>query len=243
MVLGKCIDRAALLALGTTGYYLFLLNAWHSIPVACVGAFACVILTDRIIRALPLKRRANRGRIRAELHRLSSLDEEEAAAVMDNWIKARWPGEAFRLSPVLKHPEATLTCGDVLSAWKANRDAEHLVLAGTCPCEPRAAAYARTLRAPSVAVVDSRALTRLMRKRGDALPPLPHLSFKDRIKRAAMSFSAYRATPRDAMLCTALFGLYMMTGNPICLFCALALVGRMCVAVNQRRLGIRLFDV
>lgn len=241
--MGNRIDRAALLVLGAAGYYLFLLNAWGNIPAACVGAFVCATLTDSIVHAIPLKQRVNRGRIRAELHRLSAMDEAEAGAVMEALVKSRWPGEAFRLAPVLKHPEATLTCGDVLNAWKANRDAERLVVAGTCPCEPRAVAYARTLREPGVAVVDSRVLARLMRKRGDAPPPLPRVSFKDRIRRAAASFAAYRATPRDALLCAALFGMYMLTGNPICLFCALALVGRICVAVNQHRLGKRLFDI
>ncbi len=37
--MGKLIDRFALFALCATAFYIFFLNAWHSIPLACLLAF------------------------------------------------------------------------------------------------------------------------------------------------------------------------------------------------------------
>ena len=166
------IDRAALSLLGATAYYLFFLNATGSTPLACGAAFACTALSRMLLRGLPIVHRATAAQARAELLRIAGLDDEAAVRALEALVQTRWPGESFRLTPVLKHPEATMSSGDVLNAWKANRDAERLVVAATCPCEPRAAFYAGELRGPVVAIVDSRRLTRLLR----ALPAdqLPH---------------------------------------------------------------------
>ena len=55
--MGNRIDRAALLILGAAGLYLFFLNAWHSIPLACAAAFVCGALLRRLA-----VRRPGRGR-------------------------------------------------------------------------------------------------------------------------------------------------------------------------------------
>ena len=177
------IDRTALGLLCGTGYYLFFLNAWGSIPLACGLAFACTALSLRLIRGLPSLRRASGAQARAELLRIAGLDDAAAEGALSALIRRRWPDEAFRLVPVLTHPEATMSSGDVLNAWKSNRDAGRLVIAATCPCEPRAALYARELREPAVAVMDSRRLTRLLRALpADALPPPPRPRAEARLK-------------------------------------------------------------
>ena len=55
--MGEIIDHAALSAFGAAGYYLFFLNAWGSVPLACAAAFACCALAGRFLRGLSLPRR------------------------------------------------------------------------------------------------------------------------------------------------------------------------------------------
>lgn len=241
--MGKHIDRAALGAVLATGYYLFFLNAWGSIPLACICAFVGCALTGIAARGLPKRDRASRARVRAELHRLAGLGEQEAGEALSSLVRERWPLEDCRLVPALKHPEASLSSGDVLNAWRANRDAGRLVIAATCPCEPRAAAYARQLRGPAVAVVDSRSLARILRAKGEAaLPPLPRVSLRERLRYAAGRVLALRPSPRNALLAAALLATYLATGNPYSLFAALALLCHLGVALLHGRPGRRLFE-
>ena len=239
-VMGKIMDRAVFSALAATGLYLFFLNAWGSVGLAGALAFAGVAVGSRLVGRRP--RRASLGRVRAELLRLAGLSDAQATAELTALVRWRWPGEAFALAPVLKHPEATLTSGDLLSAWKANREAARLVVAATCPAEPRALAYARQLEGPAMAVVDSRALSRILRR---TLPP----DDKPRrirwpLWRVGMAFlpRGQRVSPKNAMLAAALLMLYARGASPLYLFAALALIAHLGVALGQRRVGKRLFD-
>ena len=236
------IDRTALGLLCGTGYYLFFLNAWGSIPLACGLAFACTALSLRLIRGLPSLRRASGAQARAELLRIAGLDDAAAEGALSALIRRRWPDEAFRLVPVLTHPEATMSSGDVLNAWKSNRDAGRLVIAATCPCEPRARLFAGELRAPAVAVLDSRALMKLLR-RSDVRPPeapLPPLG--TRLRRGLARVAAARVSPKDALIALALLALYLLRGHPASLIAFLALLAHIGVSLIQRRVGKRLFE-
>lgn len=237
------IDRTALGILGAIAYYLFFLNAWGSIPMACGAAFACALLSGRLVRGLAVRRRASAAQVRAELLRIAGLDDAAAEAALRPLIQARWPGERFRLAPVLKHPEATISSGDVLNAWKANRDAERLVIAATCPCEPRAAFYAGTLRAPVVAVVDSRGLTRLLRAlSADALPHPRRLRPGQKLRALLAGLGSARFTPRSALLPLVMLGCYALTGSGWYLFPALAVAAHAGVSLIRNGSGRRLFD-
>jgi len=241
--MGKIIDRAALWAGGATLCYLLFLGAWQSIPLACAAAFVAVALARALADRVPLPRRAGVARARAELLRLAGLEDREAGAALEALLRRRYPGEDFRLTPVLKHPEASLTLGDLLNAWKANRDAARLVVASTCPCEPRAALFARQLRDPAVAVVDSRKLLRLLRACDPGeLPTPPRVSPRQRLRRLADRVACARVTPRTALLAAMLLASYLFGGNPWCLAGALALVLHMGLALSRRRVGRRLFE-
>ena len=240
--MGGIIDCAVFSALAASGLYLFFLNAWGSIPIAAGLALLCMALGRRLIAARPRRRRASLSRVRSELLRLAGLPDDEAQAALTALIRRRWPGEDFALAPVLKHPEATLTSGDLLNAWKANRDAARLVVAATCPAEPRALAYARELQAPVVAVADSRALSRILRR---ALPPdspAPHVPLRHRLRRLAARLSAGRVSPRNALLAAAMLALYLRGAGTLYLFGALALLAHLGAALIQRRVGRRLFE-
>lgn len=243
MGMGKRIDRAALRLACAVGYYLFFLNAWGSIPLACGAAFLACAATGKLLEGLPRRQRASRSQAREMLSRVAAMDDGEAEALLTRLIGRRYPGEAFRLTPVLKHPEATLSSGDILNAWKANRDAERLVIAATCPCEPRAAQYARELAAPAVAVVDSRALLRLLRDCPDFLSPAaPRTTLRVRLRRALARIASVRVSPKNLLLAVAMLAAYLFAGSPFNLFAALILLAHAGIAVSHRKVGKKLFD-
>ena len=237
------IDRVALNLLGAAAYYLFFLSATGSIPLACGAAFACTALSRMLLRGLPIIRRATAAQTRAELMRIAGLDDKAAGSALEALIQQRWPGEPFRLVPVLKHPEATMSSGDVLNAWKANRDAERLVIAATCPCEPRAAVYARELRDPVVAIMDSRRLTHLLRALpADQLPHPPRCRPKAAVRRLWAGLESARFSTRSALLALWMLGIYSLTGNGWYLFPALAVAAHAGVALIRHGTGRRLFE-
>ncbi len=245
--MGNIIDTIVFSALAAAGFYLFFLNAWGSVPLAGALAFACVAAGRRLVKKRP--RRASLARVRGELLRLAGLPDAQAQAELAALLHWRWPGEDFALAPVLKHPEATLTTGDLLNAWKANRDAAHLAVAATCPAEPRTLAYARQLTDPAVAVVDSRALSRILRRTLPAEAPRNSASGNSTLAarlraRFAVwpSLLARRVRPRNALLAAALLALYLRGASPLYLFSALALLAHFGVALGQRRVGRRLFE-
>ena len=239
---GRRIDELAFGGLAAAALYLFFLNAWGSIPLACGMAFACAALLRGLYRAKPPRRAASAARVRGALMRLAGLPDAEAQQALEALVRGRWPGEDFTLVPVLKHPESALSAGDILNAWKANRDAARLVVAATCPAEPRALAYAHGLREPAVAVVDSRALGRILRRSLPPEAPPPRVRLVDRLRRLAARVASSRVTPRSPLLAAALLLYYLRGGSPLCLPAALALLAHAGVALAQRRLGRRLFE-
>ena len=238
------IDRTVLNAGMAAGYYLFFLNAWGSIPLACAAAFAGCLLTRFAARGLARRRPLTRSQARERLTRLAEMDDAEAQAVLASLLRRRFRGEEYSLAVALKHPEATLSSGDILSLWKANRGVRRLVIAATCPCEPRALAYSRELRQPCVAVADGPRLQRIMRRDAwaQAPSPAPREPFINRLRRAGSRVAAARVSPKNALVAAALLALYLVGGNPLNLAASLALLLHMGIAVINRRLGPRLFD-
>ncbi len=237
------IDRAALGLLGAVAYYLFFLNALGSIPLACGAAFACTALSRMLLRSLPIIHRATAAQARAELLRIAGLNDEDSGEALKALLQRRWPRESFRLAPVLKHPEATISSGDVLNAWKANRDAERLVIAATCPCEPRAMVYARELRSPAVVIMDSRSLTRMLRALpADQLPRPPRRTPGAALRRILAHVESSRFSPRSIPLALSMLGIYILTGNGWYLFPALAVAAHAGVALIRHGTGRRLFE-
>lgn len=241
--MGGRIDRAALFIATTAAAYLFFLNAWHSVAAACAAAFAACALGRRVLRGLPRRRRCGRRQIEAEILRIAAMPDDEAARALGEWVRGRYPGEAFALTPILKHPAASLSPSDILGAWKAGRGAARLVIAATCACDPAAALYARSLREPAVAVVDRRALARILRKSGrlpaEAEAPL---SPKDVLRRLVRRAAGRRPRPRDALAATGLLAMYRFVGQPLYLLAALILLFRLGAALAARPRGWRLFE-
>ena len=74
--MGKRIDRAVLGMAAATLFYLFFLNAWGSIPLACGAAFACCLSLGRILRRRPIRRRVGARQARTELLRIAGLPDD-----------------------------------------------------------------------------------------------------------------------------------------------------------------------
>lgn len=237
------VDKAALAAIATSALYLFFLNAWGSIPLACALAFACVALGAHALRVLPTRRRMTASQAQEEVLNIAAMSDAEAQERLTRLVRARWPKEDFALAAVLKHPEATLSSGDVLNAWKANLGAARLVVAATCPAEPRALVYARELQSPAVAVVDSRGLMRAMRRCLPPPQPESRIGLAKRLRRLCARAFSSRVTAREPLLALALLYGYMRRGGAPFLFAALAILAHTGVAIIQRRTGRRLFEV
>jgi hypothetical protein len=80
-----------------------------------------------------------------------------------------------------------------------------------------AAFYARELRSPAAAVVDSRALTRMLRRRGPGsdMGPTPAVPLRLRLRRAFARVAARRPSPRSALAGAAMLALYLLGGSVI----------------------------
>ncbi len=224
--MGKRIDRAAGLLLAAAGMYLFFLNAWQSIPLACALSFVGSALLGHLVRRHPGRERMSLRQARCELLRIAGLPDPEAAQALEALVRSRYPGEDCRVVPAVKHPEASLNCGDVMNLWKANRGPGKIAIAATCACEPRAALYARELRDPQVAVVDRRMLERALR--GTDAPEVPSPPFRDALRqwprRVFRIAASRRPRPRDALIAVLLLGMYLVNGRTLYLFSALGMM-------------------
>ena len=242
--MGKWIDRGVLFLLGTAALYLFFLNAWRSIPLACAATFVCDALLRRIVVRRPPRKQLTRRQAEAELQRISRLSDDEALAILGPLLKRRYPGEEYRLVPALKHPEASLSGGDILALWKANRDAARVAVAATCCCDPRAALYARELHDPQVAVMDRRQLARILRSCGDPASAIPPTEKPPRngLRHLLCRVAAQPVRLRDALAAGLALILYLIGGSVLYLFCALAMLFRLGRGLIQSRGRARLFS-
>ncbi len=241
--MGKRIDRAAGWALAAAGLYLYFLNAWESIPLACAAAFAGCVLVRRLISGLPEHRRISRGQAEAALLDIASMPDTEAATALESLIRAGFPDEEYRVVPALKHPEAALNSGDILNLWKANRSETRIVIAATCACDPRAALYARELRSPAATVLDRRSLLRLLRRGPQArCGSIPRTPVRLRIRRAFCRLTSRRPRPRDALIALAMLAMYLFGGGALYLVCALAMLFRTGAGWIEGRGRARLFE-
>ena len=241
--MGRRIDRGALRFLIVVGLYLFFLNAWQSIPLACASAFACAVLLHSLLRSKLWRQRMDVYEAECEVHRIACMPDAEALTFLEALIRRRYPGENCTVVPALKHPEASLSCSDVMNLWKANRNQARIVIAATCPCDPRAALYARELHSPAVAVIDRRALTRMLRRYnpGTTDACATPLSSRHRIDVIRKRIAARRPTARDATIAALMLGVYLLGGSVLYLFSAIGILFWFGSAMIRRQFPRQLF--
>lgn len=241
--MGRFIDGLCLRAAGIVLAYLLFLHAWGSVPLACGLTLLTAALAALALKGRPHAHRRTPAQARAALLALAGRTEAEASAELGPLIARRWPGEDCRLCPLLKHPSAGVGANDVLGLWKANRDAERLLIAATCPADAGARAFAQSLSAPAVAVLDDRALLRLLRDAPEAAsppPPLRHVLRQARERVAALL--ARPVPPRALALALALLAMYLRLGQPLYLFAGLWVAFRLALRMMDGLPRRRLFD-
>ena len=129
----------------------------------------------------------------------------------------------------------------MFALWKANRDAERLVIAATCSVDAKAMACARSLSNPDVAVLDDRALRRLLAAEPDRAAAESPLRRLRRQLRNVPVWLARPASPRFIPLGLTMLALYLRLGHPLYLFGGLWIAFRLGSALAAGGLRRRLF--
>lgn len=234
---GKTIDRAALTLLSTAALYLFFLNAWQSIPLACLLAFVGCLSLSCAVKRRPVRTRLNLVQAERQLYRAACLPAEEARALLEPLARAALPGVERDFRLVLRHPDAALSANDVFSLWKESRGRESLILAATCPADARALTCAEELRDPRVDVLDRRRLVRLLRDHPLPLPEehAPPRPLKARLRGAARRLMEEPPRPRQLLLAAGLMAGWLLGGSPLYLILSLLALLRFGGAIIWRR--------
>ncbi len=214
--MGRIIDGVALRVGLAIGAYLLFLTAWRSVPLACALTLACA----GCAAALPRRRsRERRQTAREKLLRLACLDDAEATQILEPLLRERFPEAPFELCPILRHPMAALTAGDVLALWKARRGAERLAIAATCRADAGARAFARRLSHPAVAILDGDALRPVLAGwRPAPEPPAAKPAPPARLRRLASDALRRPLPVKLALLGPGMLCLYLLQGSPLYLF-------------------------
>ena len=231
--MGKRIDRLALLCAAVAFFYGLFLRLLHQIPLACAATLLLFAVGRRILRGKALPTRMSRFQAEQLLRSWACESDGEAGRHIATLLGTKTP-----MVCVLRLPEATLTMNDVFSAWKAHHGEEALTIAATCFADGRARACARTLREPSVTLVDAPVL--ISRIRASDLPAPESAGLKLRIKRYADGLRALierRSWLRSAGFGLFLLALYLLGGNPLYLALAAADLLLAGLSLRARRAG------
>ena len=216
--MGKRIDRLALLCAAVAFFYGLFLRLFHQIPLACAATLLLFAAGRRMLRGKTLRTRMSRFQAEQLLRSWACESDDEARRHIAELLGTDAP-----MVCVLRLPEATLTMNDVFSAWKAQRGKESLTVAATCFADGRARACTRTLREPSVKLVDAPML--ISKIRASNLPAPENAGLKLRLRRYADGLRALierRSWLRSAGFGLFLLALYLLGGNPLYLALAAA---------------------
>lgn len=230
--MGKWIDRMALLALVSTAMYLLFLQAFHSIPAACVLSFVCCSLLLTLARRRP--RRAGMSALQAEalLNQWACSPDEEACNSIAQLLGVR----ADSLIYLPGHPASTLFMRDFFEIWKNHRDRSSITIATPCRADGRAVRLLRTLPPPAVTIADAAQLIPLIRRSGLPAPeasPLRH--WISRLGSAIAALPGRRSWQRRVAFGVMLLLLYLLGGNPAYLLLSVGSLLLAGVDIRQRR--------
>lgn len=216
--MGKRVDRLFLFCAAAAFFYGLFLRLLHQIPLACAATLIFFAAGRRLLRGRLI--RARMSRLQAELLLRSWACESDDTARQH---LTQLLGEEPSPTCIVRLPEATLTMNDVFSAWKARRGEERIVIAATCLADGRARACARTLREPSITLMDAPVL--IAKIRASDLPAPERAGLKLRLRRYAgglRSLIERRSWLRSAGFGAFLLSLYLLGGNPLYLALAAA---------------------
>ena len=233
---GRIIDRIVLTALAASAAYLALLNTGAGIVPSALLTFALVCMFGEILRRVPTRRRFTAAQAETALASIAAMPDSEADAALRDLAAAHTPG-ARDCVCIVRHPSSRIGTDTVFGIWKAHRGADRVVIAATCIASDEASALARSLASPSILPLDGRTLSRTIRRTGLYVPPeAPRRALPHRLRGLAHAIMAHRAGPRALLYGLGLWGLYLVLGRPLYLFCAVAVLFH-CGASWIRRAG------
>ena len=212
--MGRRIDRLIGFVLLIAAAYLLFLRATDSVGLACGFTLLCAAL------ARPTRPRAARMSALAAgeiLNRWALGPDDEARAQLVSLTG----DEALSYLP--RHPGALIGYSDVFSAWKSRRGEAEITVCVPCRADARARAYARTLTAPRVRLLDAPRLIALIRA-SDLTPPegARLKALRERLRSALWNLPARGSAGKRLLWGLALMLIYLATGRASCLILALA---------------------
>lgn len=229
--MGKWIDRTVLTALIAAILYLLFLSAFGSIIPAAGMAFICCAL---LIHA----RRGKSGRMTKHqaqmiLERWAYGPDEEARIQIEALVVDSEPDAKLVYLP--KHPTATLSISDAFNAWKANREANKLILATPCYADGRARTFSRTLQQPNVILFDTSRLIPLIRKSSLSAPRSPSgRRLLARLRIALSELPSRRPWYKSLAAGIGLMLVYLLSGNAAYLILATSMLFLAGVSIRSR---------
>lgn len=213
-MIGKTIDRAALTLLGTMGLYLYFLNAGIGIAGSCALAFVCASLARYALRHRPRRRKITLKQAEAALDSIAMMGEDEAGMALRTLAGRE---DALML---IRHPEGTFTLNELFETWRERGDGAAFVV--TCAAEAGAAQFAK---ARGMTLMDKSALLKRIRATGLYVPrEAPSVPFSRRLEGL---WNGIHIRPRTLLYSMSLLTSYLITGQALCLVCALGLLGVM----------------
>jgi len=228
--MGKKIDKLAGILFGTLcshAYYMTMTkNLWLSLILTSVTMVALrrILKTVLRVRKSAGKRSLRARRQRAQKKMDTWLTAEESAASCDiaHLLSLAYPEEiAFinasavhrrtgKAIPLVFLPRRTpLGDDDVLSAWKAHRGCDYVILASTAPAG--SITCAGRLASPRVIIADRNLLEKLSVRHPEVLPDEPELS-KERARPSLARLTDKKKAPRYLTYGALMFVFYLLLG-------------------------------
>lgn len=208
--MGKWIDRFALLLLLSFALYALFLHAFGSIIAACAFTFACCTILLRALKFKGKKYRMTRLQAEAILQQWAYGPDEIAKAAIAQLLNA----DESTLIYLPRHPSASISMGDVFSAWKSHRSDGHIIVSAPCYADARAKAFAKTLKSPTVSISDAAQLIPRLRRSDIPAPRSPQgRQLMQKIRELFASLPGRRPWYKNLGIGLMLMLLYLITGS------------------------------
>ena len=219
--MGRIIDRIALTALGAAALYLYFLNSGLGIAASIALALFCAGLGRWLILHRPRRYRWTQAQAEAAIRRVACLPVDEADAALTELARACRLKSEDRIIPLARYPGGSVGVDEVFSLWQAHRGVSSIALAASCPFTPEARACAASLTEPAVALVDKKAIMRVIRKTGLYVQEVPREPLGRRLRGMLHRVRTRRVHPRALLGALSLLAAYRLLRNPAYLAAAL----------------------
>jgi len=247
--MGKKIDTFVVTLLPGVAVWLFLArrmeNRW--VPVAA-ALLACIFIgkiARRIYAAacrIPfLHRRKIHRNSGTAMMRIACISPEQAHSDISALISKCYPGSEFTLEVIQQHTGLKLSEGSLFQAWKKHCGEEHLVICASCRTDPVIRAFAASLPAPKIMLIDSDMLAQMIAEYPEGMLPenAPRVSMK--LRHAANLLINRKNAARNLLFSASMLMMYVLTGNVFYLISALFLLAVAFLSLRRKLRPQKLF--